>query len=60
MTDIKVNDRQLKVVSELASYQLILEKKIKDKEQELSTLKDQHKQVSQTDLPEALAETGLS
>tara|TARA_X000001382_G_scaffold52201_3_gene35609 strand:+ start:475 stop:999 length:525 start_codon:yes stop_codon:yes gene_type:complete len=60
MTDIKVNDKQLKIVSELASYQLILEKKIKLKEQELSTLKDQHKQVSQTDLPEALAETGLS
>lgn len=60
MEKIKLDDKQIKVCSELANYQVILEKKIKDKETELSTLKEQHKQVSQTDLPEALAETGLS
>ncbi len=58
MSNIK--DDQLKTVSNLAEYQLILENKIKQAEEDLSTLKEQYKQVSQTDLPEALAETGLS
>ena len=57
---MKVSDKQLKTVSDLAKYQVALEDKIKAKEEELATLKDQFKQCSQTDLPEALAETGLT
>jgi predicted translin family RNA/ssDNA-binding protein len=57
---MSIKDDQLKTVSKLAEYQLILENKIKAAEEDLSTLKEQYKQVSQTDLPEALAETGLS
>lgn len=57
---MSIKDDQLKTVSKLAEYQLILENKIKSAEEDLATLKEQYKQVSQTDLPEALAETGLS
>ena len=57
--DIK-EDKQLKVVADLAKYQDTLETKIKRAEEDLATLKEQFKQVSQVDLPEALAETGLS
>ena len=57
---MSIGDDQLKTVSKLAEYQLILENKIKQTEDDLATLKEQFKQVSQTDLPEALAETGLS
>jgi len=57
---MSIGDDQLKTVSKLAEYQLILETKIKRAEEDLATLKEQFKQVSQTDLPEALAETGLS
>ena len=57
---MSIEDKQLKTVSKLAEYQLILENKIKHAEEDLATLKEQFKQVSQTDLPEALAETGLS
>ena len=57
--DIK-EDKQLKVVADLAKYQDTLETKIKRAEEDLATLKEQFKQVSQGDLPEALAETGLS
>ena len=57
---MSIEDKQLKTVSKLAEYQLILENKIKQAEEDLATLKEQFKQVSQTDLPEALAETGLS
>ncbi len=57
---MSIQDDQLKTVSKLAEYQLILENKIKSAEEDLATLKEQYKQVSQTDLPEALAETGLS
>ena len=57
---MKVSDKQLKTVSDLAKYQVVLEDKMKLIEEQLATLKDQYKQVSQVDLPEALAETGLT
>lgn len=55
-----ITDKQLKVVGDLAKMQTILENKIKEKEEDLATLKEELKQCSQVDLPEALAETGLS
>jgi len=57
---MKVSDKQLKTVSELAMYQTLIDDRIKKVEEELATLKNQFKQVSQVDLPEALAETGLT
>ena len=58
--EMKVSDKQLKTVSELAMYQTLIDDRIKKVEEELATLKNQFKQVSQVDLPEALAETGLT
>ena len=55
-----VTDTCLKSVSQLAQKQLALENDIVDLEAKLKDLKKQHTQVSQVDLPEAMAETGLS
>jgi len=55
-----VDDSGLQQISDLANKQVKLERKIKEMEDELKAVKDEHKQVSQVDIPEALAEVGLS
>ena len=57
---IDVDDQDLKQVSILANTQRELENKIKQQEEELKETKRQLKQVSEVDIPEALAESGLS
>ena len=57
---IDVDDQDLKQVSILANSQRELENKIKQQEEELRETKRQLKQVSEVDIPEALAESGLS
>lgn len=58
--EVEVSDESLKQVSELANYQVKLEEKIADAEAALKTLKQEHNKTSQIDIPEALAECGLS
>ena len=58
--EVEVSDESLKQVSELANYQVKLEDKIADAEAVLKTLKQEHNKISQIDIPEALAECGLS
>ena len=57
---IDVDDQDLKQVSILANTQRELENKIAKQEEELKETKRQLKQVSEVDIPEALAESGLS
>tara|TARA_A100001037_G_C15141363_1_gene633866 strand:+ start:3442 stop:3603 length:162 start_codon:yes stop_codon:yes gene_type:complete len=52
---IDVDDQDLKQVSILANTQRELENKIKQQEEELKETKRQLKQVSEVDIPEALA-----
>lgn len=54
------SDESLKVVAELANRQLVLEKEIEDLEAQLKEKKESLVQVAEKDLPEALAECGLS
>lgn len=54
------SDESLKVVAELANRQLSLEKEIEDLEAQLKEKKESLVQVAEKDLPEALAECGLS
>lgn len=56
----KISDEGLSVVGTLAKQQLELESKISAQEKILATLNDEHKLISQTKLPEALEEYGLS
>jgi hypothetical protein len=58
--EVDVSDDALRQVSELANEQVKLEDKISTAEAELKTLKQSHNKVSQVDIPEALAECGLS
>jgi len=53
-------DEHLRSVAALASLQLELEEAIKAQEDVLKGLKNSYKQVSQVDIPEALAEAGVS
>lgn len=57
---LEVNDDDLKMISALANKQVSLENQIKLQEDILKGIKEEHKQVSQVDIPEALAEAGLS
>lgn len=57
---VDVSDDSLRQVSELATKQVELEAKISNAEANLKTLKQSHNKVSQVDIPEALAECGLS
>jgi len=54
-----VDDAQLNQIANLANQQLKLEADIAAAEEALKLLKDQLKQISTTDIPEALAECGL-
>ncbi len=58
--EVEVSDESLRQVSDLANFQVSLENKIADAEATLKTLKQEHNKVSQVDIPEALAECGLS
>lgn len=57
---VEVDDSQLSKISKLANQQLELEHEIALIEEQLKMLKQEHKQVSQTDIPEAMAEVGMS
>lgn len=57
---IEIGDSQLSQISKLANQQLELEHEIALIEEQLKMLKQEHKQVSQTDIPEAMAEVGMS
>jgi hypothetical protein len=54
------SDESLKVVGELAARQLKLEQELTDLEDQLKIKKEELTKVSEKDLPEALAECGLS
>jgi hypothetical protein len=54
------SDESLKIVGELAARQVILEQELTDLEDQLKAKKEELTQVSEKDLPEALAECGLS
>lgn len=61
MTDkLSISDAGLKQISDLANRQVMLEQKVKELDDLLKQTKELHKQVSQVDIPEALAELGLS
>ena len=55
-----VTNDQLQQVSALAEIQRKLEAEVKKKEESLKETKQQLKKVSEVDIPEALAECGLS
>lgn len=55
-----VDTSALKGISELANRQLGLEIDIAKLEEQLKAKKEEHRQVSQIDIPEAMAEIGLS
>jgi hypothetical protein len=55
-----VDTSSLKGISELANRQLGLELDIAKLEEQLKAKKEEHRQVSQIDIPEAMAEIGLS
>lgn len=59
-TENFASDESLKVVGELAARQLKLEQELTDLEDQLKAKKEELTQVSEKDLPEALAECGLS
>ena len=59
-TENFASDESLKVVGELAARQLKLEQELTDLEDQLKAKKEELTQVSEEDLPEALAECGLS
>lgn len=59
-TDLTPGDDSLKVVAELATRQVSLEREIEDLEAQLKEKTEALKQVQEKDLPEALAECGLS
>jgi uncharacterized small protein (DUF1192 family) len=58
--DSFASDESLTVVAELANRQLVLEKEVEDLEAQLKEKKEALTQVAEKDLPEALAECGLS
>lgn len=55
-----IDDSTLSTLSSLAKKQLELEQEIEDLETQLKNKKDEHKQVSQVDLPEAMSECGMN
>lgn len=58
--DSFASDESLKVVAELATRQINLEREVEDLENRLKEKQEALKQVQEKDLPEALAECGLS
>lgn len=54
------SDKSLKIVGDLAAKQLKLEQELTELEDQLKLKKEELTQVSEKDLPEALAECGLS
>ena len=57
---VKVKDNDLNNIAILAEKQTYLEEKIKTKEGQLKTLKEELKEVAEVQLPDALKETGVS
>ena len=57
---IKVKDNELSNIALLAEKQTYLEEKVKIKEGQLKTLKEELKEVAEVQLPDALKETGVS
>lgn len=55
-----VDNTSLSTLSGLAKRQLEIEREIKEIEANLKNKKEEHRQVSQVDLPEAMAECGMS
>lgn len=55
-----VDTSALKGISELATKQVRLEAELAQLEAQLKAKKEEHRQVSQIDIPEAMAEIGLS
>ena len=53
-------DNELNNIAILAEKQTYLEEKIKTKEGQLKTLKEELKEVAEVQLPDALKETGVS
>ena len=58
--DSFASDESLKVVADLATRQINLEREVEDLENRLKEKQEALKQVQEKDLPEALAECGLS
>lgn len=55
-----IDNTDLSTLSNLAKRQLQIEQEIEELEAKLKTKKEEHRQVSQIDLPEALSECGMS
>lgn len=53
------DDTDLKRIANLAARQLDLEREIHDAEQQLTGLREQHKEIAERDLPLAMAEIGM-
>lgn len=58
--DVGPSDQQLKSVSKLAERQVELDRQVRELEEQLAERKKELNQVKQADLPEAMAEAGLS
>lgn len=56
----EVDNFALTTISQLANRQLGLEREIENLEEQLKQKKEEHRQVSQVDLPEAMAEIGMA
>ena len=57
---IKVKDNELSTIAILAEKQTYLEEKVKAKEKQLKTLKEELKEIAEVQLPDALKESGVS
>ncbi|UOF78075.1 hypothetical protein [Caudoviricetes sp.] len=56
---MNITDEKLEELSQLAERQLRLEQAIKEAEENLVSLKDNHKQLSEVLIPEAMMEVGM-